>query len=133
MLRHFPRIDTVWPVVEVGLRQIQGRCGETNWTVEQVKQALESGFAGLFMCPDGFVVLHADAERMSQKPFLNVWLACFKPNKAKERRAEFVAWLDHEAFRLNGNYDWRFESPREGWEGIEPDCEKHLIIWRRKK
>ncbi len=122
-----------WPEVEKGLVQIQRRVGETSWTVENVREAIETGFAGLFTCPDGFVVLHLDAEPCSKKPFLNVWLAYFKAGKAKARRAEFIAWLDHEAFRLLGNYDWRFSSPRGGWKGIEPDCEVHMITWRRKR
>jgi hypothetical protein len=135
MFQHYPppRVERVWPVVERGLKEIQRRVGETNWTPAQVKEALQSGFAGLFICPDGFVVTHVDTEPCSGKPFLNVWLACFKPGKAKARRTEFVAFLDFECFRTLGHYDWRFSSPREGWEGIEPDCEVHLITWRRKR
>jgi hypothetical protein len=123
----------VWDRVERGLQIVQKRVGRTNWTIEQVKNCILGGKAGLFLHCEGFLILEPDHEPLSFKPFLNVWLAYFRPGKAKALRAELVAWLDEQALRMTGTTDWRFSSPREGWVGIEPDCELHMKTWRRKQ
>jgi hypothetical protein len=127
-------LESVWAFVDCGLRQIQRKCGQLNWTAGQVKNLVLAGKAGLFLHPDGFVILEPDHEPLSFKPFLNVWLAWFRPGKAKTIRAQLVAWLDAQAMQMVGTKDWRFSSPRLGWANeIEPFCEIHMMTWRRKE
>lgn len=112
------------------MRQIIRRCGRTNWTIDAVRQHLETGLVGLFVCADGFVVLEKKNEDVSGRPYLNVWLAWFKPGKARAMRAQFIEWLDKIALSIGCEW-WEFASPRKGWAGIEPDCRLHMQIWRR--
>jgi hypothetical protein len=122
-----------WQEVERGLKAVQKKIGSTNWTVEQVKNCILSGKAGLFVHDDGFVILEPDHEPLSFKPFMNVWIAWFKPQKAAAIRRYLVAWLDEQAVRMVGTKDWRFSSPRAGWSVIEGDCDIHMKTWRRKQ
>jgi hypothetical protein len=111
------------------LKKVLRRCPNATWTPEFVRQALETGQAGLFVCEGGFLILEVDYEAGHR--FLNVWIAWFKPNYAKEHRQELIAWLDEARKELACEW-WQFSSPREGWIGIEPDCERAMTIWRRK-
>lgn len=130
-MKHVPPECIQWDWVRKGLRQIQRRCGETNWQVGDIFARLDDGRCHLFACDAGFMVLELDHEAVSNRKFLNVWLAWFRPNYAKQHRAELIAWLDRMRDESSSEW-WQFSSPREGWIGIEPDCEKHLTIWRRK-
>lgn len=110
--------------------KIQRRCGYVNWTPQAVKERLELGAAALFVHTDGFVILEKCSEAVSERPYLNVWLAWFKPNRARAVRAQFIAWLD-QIGRAIGCEFIEFSSPRDGWVGIEPDFRLHMKIWRR--
>lgn len=107
------------------------KCGKPNWTSEAVKDRIAKGQAGLFISPDGFLILERCTEAVSEKPYLNVWLAWFKPTRAKAVRSEFVAWLDAKAKSIGCSFI-EFSSPREGWAVIEPAFRKHMIHWRRE-
>jgi hypothetical protein len=76
------------------------------------------------------VILEKCSEAVSERPYLNVWLAWFKPNRARAVRAQFIAWLD-QIGRAIGCEFIEFSSPRDGWVGIEPDFRLHMKIWRR--
>jgi hypothetical protein len=120
-----------WPFVEQGLKTILRRCGPDNWTPEDVKRHIQTGLAGLFICDAGFFVLERNEEAITKKPYLNVWLAWFKPGYGRKHRTELIAWLDAMTKHTYCEW-WQFSSPREGWIGIEPDCKKHVTTWRRK-
>lgn len=126
-----PAVPQDWPFVQWGLRQIKRRCGEGNWKDEDVYRLVNEGKAGLFVCDDGFVVLEGLAEPLSNRRYLNVWLAWFKPQLAKRKRKELIAWLDEKAREIGAEW-WEFRSPRRGWALIEPECEMQSIVWRRK-
>lgn len=74
------------------------------------------------------MILQPQREEWSCKPFVNVWIAWFKPQQAKALRAELIAWLDQLT-----NKNWKFNSPRMGWHALESECEIERIIWRRKQ
>lgn len=133
-MNHVPpqELEGCWFEVERGLLQIQRRVGKTTWTPEYVRERLADGFAALFVCEHGFLVLHIDREEVpSLKKFLNVWLAYFKPGRLRAMRACVVPWLREEALRTVGSEDVRFSSPRMGWIGAT-EFEIHMITWRLK-
>ena len=111
------------------MKKVLRRCPAT-WTPEIIRHYIETGQAGLFVCEGGFLILEQCAD--VGIPFLNVWIAWFKPNFAKAHRKELIAWLDQMRDQLKCEW-WQFSSPREGWVGIEPDCKKAMTIWRRHK
>jgi hypothetical protein len=124
------QLPGVWEFVRHGLEVVIRRTGET-WNPEDVRRSLVRGDTALFLRPDGFVVLERRTEFWSCAPYLNVWIAYFRPGKAKPLRAEFIAWLD--SMRALTKTEWlEFRSPREGWAGLEPDFVKVATIWRRK-
>lgn len=71
-----------------------------------------------------------EVDHESGHKYLNVWLAWFQPNYAKEHRQELLAFLDAKKAELGCAWI-QFASPREGWLGIEPDFHKAMTIWRR--
>ena len=119
-----------WELVEAGLLEIIRRTQE-KWTPVHVKQAINEGWASLFICDDGFVVLQRLKALWTAEPYINVWAMWFPPGKGKARREELVAWLDQITSESKCGW-WEFSSPREGWAGL-PDCEKARTTWRRKK
>ena len=114
-----------------GIRAVQQKTKE-DWNETDIHRALVSGRARLFMHPDGFVILERCAESFTQKPYLNVWIAWFKPMKAQAIRPQFIAWLDAITAELRC-YTHKFDSPR-GWNRlVHDDYEVERVIYRRKK
>ena len=126
-----PGVPEDWPFVAYGLAQILKKCGPMNWTPPDVSAHIAEGRSGIFVCDDGFVILEVLTEPLSERRYLNVWLAWFKPKAGVRKRKELVAWLDEMREKTDSHW-WEFRSPRQGWKIIEPDCEIHSIIWRRK-
>jgi hypothetical protein len=97
-------------------------CGPLNWKVEDIKTRVSERKAGLFVCDGGFVVLEIDFEGVSDRKYLNVWIAYFKPNYAKEHEDELMAWLRQ--MKEACGCEWiQFSSPRKGWfkaKGFKP-------------
>ncbi len=90
------------------------RCGPLNWTIDDIKARVSERKAGLFVCAGGFFVLETDIEGISNKPFLNVWIAYFKPGYAKKHEGELFTWL--QAMKSSVGCEWiQFSSPRQGW------------------
>lgn len=118
-----------WEFVEKGLDQVL-RLTKEPWTPKDIKHAIREGFASLFVCEDGFLVLQRLKAAWTSDPYVNVWVTWFKPGRAKEKRAELIAFLD-DATRQSKCDWWEFGSPREGWVGLG-ECEKVRTIWRRK-
>lgn len=121
-------VDAVWNQVVKGIEVVR-RLTQEPWNADDVHRQLIAGQAHLFLHPHGFLITQASREDFSCRPYVNVWIAWFEPNKAKEHRAELIAFLDE----ISGR-NWKFNSPREGWtalEGLEMEVER--IVYRRKK
>ena len=95
--------------------RVSSRIGcKLNWTVEDIKARVSERKAGLFVCDGGFFVLEIDHEGISNKRFLNVWIAWFKPNYARDHEDELFAWLQQMKSAIG--CEWiQFSSPRPGW------------------
>lgn len=131
MLSPVPRSEITghWESVSHGLDVIQRRC-ETNWQKEDVLLQLLAGGAGLFVCDDGFVILETKHQDVSRRPYLNVWIAWFRPGWLKARRAEFIAWLRQ--MQALTKTEWvEFTSPRDGWI-VADEFECVMKTWRLK-
>lgn len=116
-----------WPMVEKGLLEIIRRTGE-KWTPTHVLQALNEGWARLFVCEDGFCILQPRKDDWTSEPYVNLWAMWFKPGTAKAREQELRDWLDGIT-----NKQVRGSSPRMGWgRALGPDWEIERVIWRRK-
>ena len=104
------------------------RCGPLNWTVEDIKARVSDGKAGLFVCDGGFIVLEVDFEGISNRKFMNAWVAYCKPLYAKEHEDELTGWLRQ--MRAACGCEWvQFSSPRPGWwkaKGFKP----YMTIYR---
>jgi hypothetical protein len=89
--------------------------------------------AALFVHPDGFVILERGKDDYTNEPHINVWIAYFKPGRAKAIRPEFVAWLDQEQ-RERNCVTWKLSSPRLGWRrALEAYCDVERVVYRRKQ
>lgn len=100
------------------------------WTPTHVLQALNEGWASLFVCEDGFAVLKKQKQDWTSELYVHVWALWFRPQKAKEKRGELIAWLDA-VTRKEGLRYWEYGSPRRGWIALD-ECEPVRTVWRRK-
>lgn len=125
-------LGAVWPTVLRGLEVVARKTTRANlaplWTPEYVRLRILEGNAGLFVCDGGFLVLEVEGGYW-KTPYLNVWLAWFRPLWAKEHRQELVAWLDEKTREMNLHW-WQFTSPRAGWMGAN-ECKLISQTWRR--
>lgn len=123
-------IDSHWPSILPGIEIVRKRTQEP-WLAEDVHRALVGGNASLFRGEDGFLIVQRIPEAFSCRPFLNVWIAWFKPNKGKEMQQEIVAFLDKLVVATK-SHTWKFNSPRRGWIALD-GCEIERITYRRKQ
>lgn len=128
---HADDLSEVWEFVEAGLRHVLSLTHEP-WTPRDVKQHIREGWASLYVCDEGFAVLQRRKADWTADPYINVWVLWFQADKARQRRAELIAWLD-EMVRQQKCEWWEFGSPRAGWAGLEADCERVKTIWRRRR
>jgi hypothetical protein len=119
-----------WAFVENGLNHVRILCDEP-WSAEDILARLVDERAALYLRDDGFLILEQCEEPISLKRYLNVWVMWFRPGQGRKVRDISVQWLD--AMKLaHGCAWWQFSSPRDGWAGMEPLCERYRTIWRRK-
>ena len=122
------QIWEVTPEVERGLECVLRICGPLNWKVEDIKARVSERTAGLFVCDGGFFVLEVDHEGISNRRYLNVFIAWFKPNYAKQREQELTDWL-HQMKAACGCEWVQFSSPRGGWR-IATRFKPYMTIYR---
>lgn len=122
-------LGSAWPMVARGLRVLKNE-GNVPWNEDDVRRRLMAGRAGLYVCDEGFVVLEISEERLSLLPYLNVWLMWFAPQKGMPKREAIIGWLDEMKAEKRCAF-LQFESPREGWCGIESGFTPYMTIWRR--
>lgn len=123
-------IDAAWPFVSRGLASLIRRRKPT-WTELDVKRRLVAGVVGLYLADDGFAIIERCNEAVSMEPYLNVWVLWFRPGKGMPHRERIKAWLNDRQCEFRCLWQ-QFDSPINGWFGVDSGFTPHTTIWRRK-